>query len=62
MGDKIVLCRRDLGPVGEKVLCAKPITSPNTLDWCLECSKRLPIWPITQEEATVLLKVEDMAQ
>lgn len=45
MSDKIVICRRDIGEIGERVYCAKPITTPNGLNWCLECSRRLPIWP-----------------
>lgn len=46
MSDKIILCRRDKGTIGTKDLCAKPITVPNNVDWCIDCYKRLPFWPV----------------
>lgn len=41
-----VLCRRDRAEIGQpKLLCCKPITRRNTLDWCEQCRARLPLWP-----------------
>lgn len=52
MGDKIILCRRDFGAIGTVDYHSKPIKTPNGLNWCDDCLKRLPLWPsneITQE-------------
>ena len=43
--DHYVLCRRDIGPIGEKRYCAKPIKKKNNMDWCETCLSRLPFWP-----------------
>lgn len=45
MKDKIILCRRDFGAIGEPEYCAKDIKTNNGLNWCDNCLKRLPIWP-----------------
>lgn len=43
--EKFVLCRHDVGEIGERKLCGGPIRTANKMDWCAECAKRLPIWP-----------------
>lgn len=52
MADKYVLCRRDVGPFGERVYCAKPIKKPNPSNLCPEHLARLPFWP-TGEAAPI---------
>lgn len=45
MGE-FVLCRRDIGEIGEKKYCAKPIKTKHRLNWCDDCLARLPYWPV----------------
>ena len=42
---RFVLCRRDVGPIGERDYCSKPINRAHALDWCDSCLSRLPLWP-----------------
>jgi hypothetical protein len=46
MAERFVLCRRDVGPIGELRYCGKSIGKRNRLNWCEECRARLPYWPV----------------
>lgn len=47
MAERYVLCRRDVGEIGERPrrYCAKAIAQPNDLNWCEEHRRNLPMWP-----------------
>lgn len=48
---RVVLCRRDSAEIGHPPkFCCKPITDfkNNALEWCRECRKNLPFWPVEQ--------------
>lgn len=46
-----VLCRRDIGQIGERKFCGKPLVrGTKAPHWCAECSKNIPIWPTDETE------------
>ena len=50
---RYVLCRRDVGEIGERKYCSKPIKRRNPLNWCEGCASRLPIWPTDSNAESV---------
>ena len=46
-GEQVVYCRRNKSVDGEKFNpCGKKIKKANALNWCPDCRKNLPFWPV----------------
>jgi hypothetical protein len=57
--DVYILCRRDIGTIGVRDYCARPLSKVNPLNWCDDCLKRLPIWASDYIADDVDLDLED---